>query len=198
MGTLNAIRPIARVFVYIIWSIAWLLAPAATDKLKRLHPRIRSMSDSAFHACERLLAHLFTKRKMKILFSSKQNMDFMDLAESIKAGFYDSPHEIAFEEFPPRNIMNYDLIVPLTVPDLKLLHEVRDLIIDNPIPIPSMESILLCDDKYLLNKALTANGFGHFLPKEEGALPYPYILKKRIDLWGKNSHLISNRQQEQS
>ena len=197
MGTVNAIRPIARVFVYILWSIAWLLAPAATDKLQRLHPRVRSMSASAFHARERVLVHLFTKRKMKILFSREQSMDFMDMAESLKAGFYDSPHDIAFEEFPPRNIKNYDLIVPLTVPHLKSLHEVRDLLIDNPIPIPSMESILLCDDKYLLNKALTANGFEHFLPKEGGALTYPYILKKRIDQWGKNSHLISNRQQEQ-
>lgn len=98
---------------------------------------------------------------------------------------------------PPRNIKNYDLIVPLTLPDLKYLNEVRNLIFDNPIAIPSMESILLCEDKYLLNKSLAANGFGQFLPKEGSALPYPYILKKRIDMWGKNSHLIYDKQQEQ-
>ena len=53
MGTLNAIRPIARVFVYIAWSIAaWFVAPAAMDKLKRLHPRIRAVALHAFHARE--------------------------------------------------------------------------------------------------------------------------------------------------
>jgi len=74
---------------------------------------------------------------------------------------------------------------------------VGNLIIDNPIAIPSMECILLCDDKYLLNRSLAANGFGHFLPKMGGTLAYPYILKKRIDLSGENSHLISDKQQEQ-
>ena len=162
------------------------------DKLKRLNPRIREISFNAFHARERFQSHLFSERKMKILFSYQQN-----LQKNIKAGFYDTPHEIAFEDFSPRNIKNYDLIVPLNLPDLKYLNEVRNLIIDNPIPIPSMESILLCDDKYLLNKSLAANGFGRFLPKMGGTLAYPYILKKRIDVSGGNSHLISDKQQEQ-
>lgn len=193
MGTRNAIRPIARVFVYIAWSIAaWFVAPAAMDKLKRLHPRIRAVALHAFHARERFRSHLYPERKKRILFSREQ-----DLEKNIKDGFYDSPHEIAFEDFPPRNIKNYDLIVPLTLPDLKSLNEVRNLILDNPIAIPSMECILLCDDKYLLNKSLASKGFGHFLPREGGAPTYPYILKKRIDLSGKNSHLISDKQQEQ-
>ena len=192
LRALDATRGLARVFVYITWSIAWFVAPAAMDKLKRLNPRIREISFNAFHARERFRSRLFSERKMKILFSYQQN-----LQNSIKAGFYDSPHEIAFEDFSPRNIKNYDLIVPLTLLDLKYLNEVRNLIIDNPIAIPSMESILLCEDKYLLNKSLAANGFGRFLPKMGGALAYPYILKKRIDMSGKNSHLISNKQQEQ-
>ncbi len=192
MGILNAIRHIVRVFVYIAWSIAWFVTPATMDKLKRLNPRIRDLSLNTFHAREKFLAHLFPERKMKILFSREQNLE-----KNIKDGFYDTPHEIAFEDFPPRNVKNYDLIVPLTLPDLKYLNEVRNLIIDNPIAIPSMDCILLCDDKYVLNKSLAAKGFGHFLPKEGGALTYPYILKKRIDVWGKNSHLISDKQQEQ-
>lgn len=195
MGIPNAVRPIARVFVYIVyiaWSITWFVPPAAMDKLKRLSHRIRKLSFNAFHARERFLSHLFSERKMKILFSCKQ-----DWEKRIRNGLCDTPYEIAFEDFSPRNIKNYDFIVPLTVPDLKYLNGVRNLIIDNPIPIPSMESILLCDDKYLLNKSLEANGFGHFIPKMGGALTYPYILKKSIDEWGKNSHIIFDKQQEQ-
>lgn len=191
MGTQKVIRSIARVFVYIAWSIAWFVAPAALDRLKRLSPRIRYLSYDAFFARERFWSHLLPERKLKILFSREP-----DLEKTIKDGFYDTPHVIAFEAFPPRNIRDYDLIVPLTMPDLKYLNEVRNLMIDNPIAIPSMESILLCDDKYSLNESLAANGFGYFVPKMGSALTYPYIMKKRIDLEGKNSHLIFDKQQE--
>jgi len=85
--------------------------------------------------------------------------------------------------------------VPLTIRDLKDLNEVRNLIIENPIPIPGIESILLCDDKYLLNKTLIANGFERFVPIMGSTLTYPYILKKSIDAWGKNSHIVADRQQ---
>ena len=197
MGTyhlraLDATRGIARVFVYIACSIAWFVAPAAMDKLKRLNPRIREISFRAFRSSERFRSHLLSERKMKILFFCRQ-----DWEKNIKDGFYDTPHEIAFEDFPPRDIKDYDLIVPLTMRDLKYLTEVRNLILDNPIPIPSMESILLCDDKYLLNTSLAANDFGHFLPKMGSALTYPYILKKRIDEGSNHCHLISDKQQEQ-
>jgi type IV secretory pathway TrbD component len=60
MGTY---RGIARVFAYSAWSIVWLVAPTAIDKLKRLNPRIREMSFCAFHTHERFRSHLFSKRK---------------------------------------------------------------------------------------------------------------------------------------
>ena len=68
MGTyhlraLDAPRGIARVFAYSAWSIAWFVAPAAIDKLKRLNPRIREISFRAFHTHERFRSHLFSKRK---------------------------------------------------------------------------------------------------------------------------------------
>jgi hypothetical protein len=197
MGTyhlraLDASRGIARVFVYSAWSIAWFVAPAAMDKLKRLHPRIRETSFRAFCTHERFRSHLFSKRKMKILFSRKEGWE-----QPIKDGFLNTPHEIAFEDFTPPNIKDYDLIVPLTLRDLKYLSKVRNLIIDNPIPIPSMESIVLCHDKYLLNQLLAANGFEPFIPKMGRPLTYPYILKKRIDEGGRNSHVISDARQEQ-
>jgi hypothetical protein len=136
-------------------------------------------------------SRLFPKRKIKILFSNRQ-----DWKDSIKQGFRCTRHEIAFEELSPNNIKNCDLVVPLTMRDLKYLNEVRDLIVDNPIPIPNMESILLCDDKHLLNQTLIAKGFGNFVPKMGSALPYPYILKRSISEWGQNSHIITGTQQE--
>lgn len=193
LGTQKTILPIARGFAYIALSIAWFVAPAALDKLKRLSPKIRWWSYDAFISRERFLSRLWSKRNLKILFSRESSA----LEKAIKGGFYDTPHVIAFEAFSPRNIREHDLVVPLNLPDLKYLNEVRTLLIDNPIPIPSLESILLCDDKYALNESLAANGFEDFIPKMGNALAYPYILKKRIDLEGENSHLIVDKQQAQ-
>jgi carbamoylphosphate synthase large subunit len=43
-----------------------------------------------------------------------------------------------------------------------------------------------------------AQGFESLIPKIGRSQNYPYILKKKIDAWGKNSHVISNKQQEQA
>lgn len=153
-------------------------------------PKIRYQLYLAFKKIE---SRLLFRRKMKILFSYKP-----DWHDSIKKGFRFTGHEITFGELSPGKLKDYDLVVPLTIPDLKHLSECRELIADNPIPTPSMQSILLCDDKYRFNQTLTATGFGDYIPKMGTALARPYILKKSIDEWGENSHIISNEEQEQT
>jgi hypothetical protein len=182
--------------------MAWSLQSTSTMKVhlpyaSALHARLKHLKARLPHDLvfdyHIVRSRLFSKQKLKILFSNQKPA----WESSIKGGFQFTQHEIAFEELSFNNIDDYDLVVPLTIHDLKYLNGVRNLIIDNPIPIPSIESVLLCDDKYLLNQTLTANGFGTFIPKMEGILTYPYILKKRIDEWGQNSHIIAGAQQEQ-
>ncbi len=50
----------------------------------------------------------------------------------------------------------------------------------------------------VLTRTIAANGFGDYIPQMGGSLSYPYILKKRIDDWGKNCFIISDKQQEQT
>lgn len=157
------------------------------DRLTRVPSRITNELFLEY----KIFQSRFVKGKMKILFSDKPAWEC-----SIKKGFQYTKHEITFGELATKNLKDYELIVPLTIQDLKYLNEARNLIINNPIPIPSMESLLLCDDKYLLNKTLMAKGFGSIIPRMEGALAYPYIVKKRIDEWGVNSHMITDIQQE--
>ena len=130
---------------------------------------------------------------MKILFSNSRK-DWIPL---IKKGFELSQHEIFFAELSSSDIKSIDLIVPLSIQDLSYLNQIPDLIANNAISIPSNPVILLCDNKYLLNQALMIKGFSDFIPKIGGAHKYPYVLKKRIDECGQNSHLIFNEQQEQ-
>ncbi|MDP1766675.1 MAG: hypothetical protein Q8K83_07225 [Methylotenera sp.] len=156
--------------------------------LKHLSARI---TNKLFLIYTVLQVRLLSKRKMKILFSSHPGLE-----APIRDGFKFTPHEITFSELSQSNIKDYDLVVPLTIGDLKYLNTIRNQIIDNPIPIPSMESIELCDDKDQLNQLLIAHNFGIYIPKIGGTQTFPYILKKKIDYSGENSHIIFNSEQE--
>jgi hypothetical protein len=160
------------------------------EKAWRLHARIVNNSVLGY---KQLQARWHSTRKMKILFSNKQ-----DWKRPIENGFRFTHHDLAFADLSTAKLKDFDLVVPLTIEDVKYLNELPELIVDNPIPIPSMECTLLCDDKLLLNRALEANGLGHCVPRMGGALTYPYILKKRIDAYGANSHIIFSPQQEQT
>src|SRR5262249_30356161 len=134
---------------------------------------------------------LFRRRQRTILFSLTPDWEV-----SIRAGFDHTHHEIAFRKFSPEVIQAYDLVVPLTIDDLKYLNGVRDLIAGNPLPIPSLESIELCDDKYRFNQMLQDKGFGAFIPQMGGRLAFPYVVKKRIDSYGKSCRIIHDAGEE--
>jgi predicted ATP-grasp superfamily ATP-dependent carboligase len=155
-------------------------------------PRLYSnVIRNLFLKLKRFESYLLSKQKIKILFSNKE-----EWKSDILAGFKFTNHEIVFDDILSCNLKEYDLIVPLTIPDLMYLNEVHELIIDNAIPIPSKKTIELCDDKYLFNQELKNNGFGEFVPTMDNNLRYPYILKKKIDQWGENCHIIFDVQHE--
>lgn len=88
----------------------------------------------------------------------------------------------------------YDLILPITIEALTD-QEIRNRSSNCSIPLPSIEAVRLCDDKYRFNTTLIANGFEDIIPtmnKKE----YPYILKKKKDEWGQNTFLIFNETDE--
>jgi len=156
--------------------------------LKRL---IAAITNKVFCVYQLFLSRLFSKRKMKILFSNKQ-----EWKDFIKNGFQFTPHAVTFGELSAENFEDYDLVMPLTISDLKGLNEMQNPIPHNPVPVPSTKTIQLCDDKYLFNQCLIDNGFGDFVPKMGGTQTFPYILKKKIDEWGANTHIILDAQQE--
>lgn len=137
-------------------------------------------------------SRLFSRRKLTILFSKHDGLE-----PKIREGFRFTRHKITFAELSPENIKSHDLVVPLLTRDLIYLNEVGHLIVDNPLPVPSADSIALCEDKYLFNQAMISKGYAGFIPRMSGALTYPYILKKRIDDSSKHSYIISNSDQEQ-
>lgn len=150
------------------------------------------MQNSLIESCRfvgRKIPGFFLKR-LKILFSDKD-----DWEESIRYGFRYTRHELIFDFFSSERV-NCDIIVPLTIDDLKWLNVIRQFIIANPIPVPSLDSLCLCDDKERFNKALEENDFGNYIPQRVGESQYPYVLKKKTDQWGLHSHIILSREQE--
>jgi hypothetical protein len=150
----------------------------------------KSVSELCLFGCRKSLS--LVTSKLRILFSKKDDWEYY-----IRDGFRYTGHILSFEEFSLECIQNHDLIIPLTVPDLKLLSEFRTTIISNKIPIPTIESICLCDNKERFNNTLVENNFEKYIPKVSARLRYPYILKKKEDAWGKNSHIIFSIQEEQ-
>ena len=109
-------------------------------------------------------------------------------------GFYGSGHKLHFGDFTEESIKGMDLLVPISVPHLKYLSSLG--LIDNPIPIPDLRAIEICDDKYLFYQTLTEKGFGNYLPKISDDLPYPYILKKSISDYSIDCFVIHNKETE--
>ena len=141
---------------------------------------------------EKLLALLFSGYGKRILFSGKP-----DWFEDIKSGFHGLPHRIEFGSITEDSFRCYEIVVPLSLPALKEAR--RHCPLRKPaLPLPSEESVRLCDDKYELNQALVKFGFGHCIPKMARgvALPTPYILKKRVGSWGKDCYIIRNSEDE--
>ena len=143
-------------------------------------------TDKLYLDFEMFRSRLIARRNLKILFPNTE------WEEWLKSGFQCTRDEITFADLSPENIRTHDLVVPLKLHELAELDQLRGLLANNPIPVPSRECIALCDDKYLLNRKLVENGFGAHIPDMGGDLPYPYILKKRSDEWAVNSHVISS------
>jgi predicted ATP-grasp superfamily ATP-dependent carboligase len=160
------------------------------DQFIKIYSRI---GKALFLGAEILRSRLGAQRKLRILFSSEKNLE-----PPIRRSFRFTKHEIAFADLSAEAMKDRDLVVPMTVAALKYLTDQKDPGLPNLMPIPSMEAISLCDDKYLLNQKLAANGFDAFVPRMGDNQTYPYILKKRIDAWGVNTHVVSSAEQEKA
>ncbi len=138
-----------------------------------------------------LSARVFHPWKMRILFSRQD-----DWEPRIRRSFRYTKHDLRFDDISAETVAGCDLVVPLSVRDILCLDGIRPLVAANPIPIPSRESVLLCDDKLAFNRAMIESRFGDLIPRMGGGLRYPYILKRKVDAWGENSHIVRDVDQE--
>lgn len=163
------------------------------DIARRFKRACNKASKVRYFVIELVLSRVLSPKGLRILFS-----DLAGSHDLIRQGFHRTNHAIFFGEFTEKTIVEYDLVVPLTIEDIDRLNAMRPLIEKNPLPIPSDECVRLCDDKVLLNRFLLAHGFGELVPRVEGEFSAPYILKKRIDQTGKHSCFVLDEHQERN
>jgi len=165
--------------------------------------KLKYLSSVAYKALfvgfETLRSILSSKPKMNILISVNKNWEqgiHKGFYGAIRRGFYGSGHKVTFAVLTEENIKNSDLVVPLNITDLKYLNRHRYLVADNPIPIPSLRAVNICDDKYLFYQTMQEKGFGKYLPKISNNLPYPYILKKSVSENSDDCFVITGQETE--
>lgn len=150
-----------------------------------------AVNKAAFFASEMLMARLFGKPGLKILFSQNTERE-----QNIRIGFKFLQNKIQFAEFTEQNVSSNDVIIPLNLGDLRALVKMSSAK-NNLVPTPSMRVIDLCDDKYLFAKTLQGKGFGSLIPKISSKLPCPFVLKKKVSDSGDFCYLVTSTDQEE-
>ncbi|MFA6230479.1 MAG: ATP-grasp domain-containing protein [Rhodanobacter sp.] len=151
------------------------------------------LASKAFVATELVRGYATRGQPMRILFTDREAW-----TDVIRKKFRRTRHQASFGDIATAMLEDYDLIVPLTIEDLSFLDTVRHRIAHNPIPIPCMDSVRLCDDKQKFNQCMSNNGFADYIPRMGGPIDCPYILKKGIDEAGSHSHIVLDREQEEA
>lgn len=139
---------------------------------------------------EHMSAHLRPRPPRRVLFPPTS------MEPWLRESFKHSHDLLTFAPLSAENIRGHDLVVPLTLADIDRARGLGELLRDNPLPLPDPACVALCDDKLLCNRALSSAGFGACIPAISDMLPYPYVLKKRRDAWGTNTHIIANHDDE--
>lgn len=140
---------------------------------------------------ERFLAAFSSQKPLRILIS-----DVPGVRGEIEWGIsHYSRHSVEFGPITAESFEKYDVVVPIPIADLVEAAEWAGGR-KNPLPLPSKESVELCDDKFKFNQKLIEEGFGAYIPRMGRGFQKPYMLKKRIGVCSRECHLISDMVQE--
>jgi hypothetical protein len=127
----------------------------------------------------------------RIAFSQKADWEPL-----IREGFASWPIEIVFAKLPELALDDFDLAVPLVLTDTRWLAARSNFNERNPIPVPPVEVIDLCDDKLAFDKALAAMGLASHAALRNST-EYPYFLKPRRGAWSIGTHIVHREVDEQ-
>lgn len=126
-------------------------------------------------------------RTRSILYSEKEWWD-----QLLQRGPFARHFNVSFSSFGSSSFSDYDMVVPLTIPDLEICMERRTEMTQSRIPVPCQESFNICNDKRLFNDFMLSHNFADYVPGELVAEQFPFMLKKIMDEGGENTFVIEN------
>jgi len=140
------------------------------------------------------LLYLRREKRLRILLLSQPSN--ADVNRDLKNGFNRSCYEVEFGSISSQSFAGFDWVVPFSASDLIELCQWPRTLTKNLIPLPSEEVVSLCEDKLKFSQTLIEKGFGRHIPTIAIGLDPPYILKKRIGIYGKECWMIRSRDEE--
>lgn len=128
--------------------------------------------------------------KYKVLISNKEDWIIKTEGKIDLTKF-----DIIYGKLEDQNYMNnFDAIIPLYESEVIYLNKFYSNKFREKYLLPKTDVLKICEDKKSFYEFMTKNGFSNFTPLVSQSLPIPFILKKRIDEWGKNAFIIQNKQ----
>lgn len=141
--------------------------------LRRFKLKLLSQCTRAwyFHR-ERPLASAASPRPLTILLSQHPGWE-----PATRKSFAGLAHKLHFAPMAQADLSRFDLIVPLSLADARLLRSQPKHIRAHAVPTPDEDCTALCHDKPRLNKTLIDAGFGSHVPPMGEDLAPPFICK---------------------
>jgi hypothetical protein len=151
--------------------------------LHRLKLQLLSQGARAWYLRqERPRATGASPRPLSILFSQHYGWE-----SATRKGFAGMAHKLHFAAMAEADLSRFDLIVPLSLADARLLRGQPKHIRAHAVPMPDEACTTLCHDKPRLNATLMAAGFGAHVPPMGADLAPPFVCKP---VHGENSDHI--------
>jgi len=108
-------------------------------------------------------------------------------------------YDCEFSELDGPDLNQFDCVIPFDFADYPPLRKHAHLW-GRKFWLPDPKVVALCDDKLILNRLLLGGEFAEVVPRlyESGERQFPYIIKRRRDLWGLNSFVVRDQDDERS
>lgn len=125
-----------------------------------------------------------------VLFSKKDNWQprITESLHSFVPFFYD---------LGTVDVDRFDLIIPLSIDAEIYLNSLPLSLLNEKALFPPEDCINLCNDKARFTDYLFHNGFQEYIPQTRESYSYPYLLKKRISVFGSDIIVIHNELMEE-
>ncbi len=147
---------------------------------------LRKWCDRFFITGQQALDFCAGPKGKRLLFTA-----WPEIEPTIRHAFSRTRHVVEFGPLPSGR-GDYDVVIPVSIEALLSAANNEALSAHNPLPLPTPEVVMRCDDKAALNSFLRAKGFGIHVPRDLDRGEFPAMLKRRRDACARHAYRVFN------